>query len=283
MLYYIHIPKTAGTSVVRIFENQIYRSKFKRINPTRDIHPKEFLKNAPDYIKAFSYKELSKIELIAGHFNHGIHMTINETFSYLVILRNPVERVISEYYYMKDMGFFHQSVIKEESLSLEGYLYHKDTYYLNNLQTRMMSGTSYEKGDELNENNYNVALKNMRNMQIVGLAENLPQTLALFYLMLKWPRVPLIKHVNKNQVRPDTHLIRKETINRIKEREQFDMRLYKEAEKIFQNAIKNYGEKVEKLTNRIVNPPYLYRFYMHSLEGIERIKRKFNTIHWIRK
>ena len=278
MIYYIHIPKTAGTSVIRIFENQIYRSRFKRINPTRDIHPKKFLKDAPNYVKSILPKELSRIDLIAGHLSHGVHMDVSETFSYLTILRNPVERVISEYYYMKQMGFFHQSVIMDENLSLEDYLYHKDTYYLNNLQTRMISGTSYDMGDELDESNYNTALYNLQNLHALGLAERLPETLALFYLKLKWPRIPLIKHVNKNLTRPETYLIQEESIKRIMEREQFDIRLYHEAEKIFQASLVKYGEKIKELANRIVEPMYLYQLYMRSIEVFERVRRKINHI-----
>ena len=278
MIYYIHIPKTAGTSVIRIFEKQIYQSRFKRINPTRDIHPKKFLKDAPNYLKGYSPKESSKIDLIAGHFNHGVHKAISETFSYLTILRNPVERVISEYFYMKQMGFFHQSVIMDESLSLEDYLHHKDTYYLNNLQTRMLSGTSYDMGDELNESNYKAALKNLQDLNAVGLTERLPETLALFYLKLKWSRVPVIKSINKNLSRPDTYSIQEECIKKIIEREQFDIRLYHEAEKIFQVSLGKYGEKIQELAHRIVEPMYLYQLYMRSIEGFERVRRKIKRI-----
>ena len=278
MLYYIHIPKTAGTSVIRIFEKQIYRSRFNRINPTRDIHPKKFLRTAPNIVKGLSAKEISRIDLIGGHFSYGIHKAINEPFSYLAILRNPVERVISEYFYMKEMGFFHQSVIKDESLSLEDYLFHPDTYYLNNLQTRMLSGASYEMGDEINENIYEVALKNLQDTYAVGLSERLSETLALFYLKLKWPWLPIIKHVNKNPFRPNKKLIQTENINRIIEREQFDVRLYHEAEKIFQKSLRQCDKNIKKLADRIVNPTKLYQIFMSSIEGFYKLKRKFKRI-----
>lgn len=203
-------------------------------------------------------------------------MAISESFSYLTILRNSVERVISEYFYMKQMGFFHQSIIMDENLSLEDYLYHKDTYYLNNLQTRMLSGTSYDIGDELNEGNYKAALNNLHNLHALGLTERLPETLALFYLKLNWPRVPLIKSINKNLTRPDTYLIQEESIKKIIEREQFDMRLYHAAEKIFQKSLKKYHIKIKKLANKVVHPGFLYKLYMRSIEDIERVRRKIN-------
>jgi len=86
MLYYLHIPKSAGTSV---------RELFKRAYGERLI---EIYKNMDDAY-AESLKPLCHEDSVFfGHFGFSLHVRLGDNDAqYMTLLRHPVERVISWY------------------------------------------------------------------------------------------------------------------------------------------------------------------------------------------
>jgi len=270
---FIHSPKTAGTSFISVLEKQIYFSRFERINPTRKIHPKKFLESCSELIQSITENKFSNIEMIGGHFAYGIHRSVKAETEYLTILRNPVDRVLSEYFYMKQKGFYHQNLIHSEKLDIKDYLFHPETFYLNNLQTRLISGISYDEGDNITEHHYQTALKHLKDFLVVGLTEQLSKTLALCYLKLSWDRLPVLSRSNVNKEKPAVELLSTDTIDRIRERERFDIRLYKEAETIFEDQISIYKSEIDELSDRISNPSVFNMIYTYLRAKSERFKK----------
>lgn len=83
-----HIPKTAGTTLMRAFQNA-FGARFCDHN------------GDPDRTYTSSYNELSaKFDILHGHINlkRASHLITQETFI-LTFLRDPVQRVISSYYF----------------------------------------------------------------------------------------------------------------------------------------------------------------------------------------
>ena len=278
MIYFIHNPKTAGTSMVKTFEHQIYFDRFLRLNPTRFTHPKVFLEKVPEIVKERILPRREKLKVVGGHFAFGIHKTVDEPYDYVTVVRNPIERVISEYYYMKQKGFYYQELILKEDLSLEEYLHHPETRYLNNLQTRLISGVPYENGDEVNDEIYDLALKNLKEMMVVGISERFSESLALFSLVMNWKRIPIHTKANRNDERPKINAIDSYTIKRIEEREQYDLALYKEAIQIFENQLEAHQEGVDQIINKISYPSLLRTTSKEVLQKGYQIKRKILSI-----
>ncbi|EGC32992.1 hypothetical protein DICPUDRAFT_81190 [Dictyostelium purpureum] len=100
---FIHMPKTGGTSLLKVFRKN--NKSFKFYHGT--IHP--------------TYPELQHItrkSTLFGHFRFGLHKYFNDIpklslpsdaeepyfnpYSYLTMLRDPVERTISHYYFLKE-------------------------------------------------------------------------------------------------------------------------------------------------------------------------------------
>jgi len=116
----LHIPKTAGTTF-----KTLMMQKF--INSTKIIDLKPVVKrcdgvltNSP--INFSTYRE----KYIHGHFTFK-DFIYNEEFTYITWLRNPIERVVSHYYYFKVKpitAYTHpvEHKIKYENLSLEEFI-----------------------------------------------------------------------------------------------------------------------------------------------------------------
>ena len=96
-LIFVHIAKTAGTTLKRILE-KIYR-RDSIVTVTRDLESKDINNILVDDFKRLSPQEKRKIRFIRGHLPFGLHQYINNPYDYITMLRHPVERAVSWYYF----------------------------------------------------------------------------------------------------------------------------------------------------------------------------------------
>lgn len=96
----IHIPKTAGTSFYNTLLDQYSEAAIRRV----DISTHRGFQ--VDKEKHFELKKLQEAKVIHGHFNLS---ELKEYFDFpeetpiITWLRNPTDRVISNYFYLKSM------------------------------------------------------------------------------------------------------------------------------------------------------------------------------------
>jgi len=130
MLYYIHIPKTAGTSLRSFLRNAINGEKMCEVYS--DIgywNAAEYRKGVKDY------------EIFYGHFSFGFHELLEDNNPYYVtVLRDPIARVVSLYKHHKLIEHAqHYSVIQRESLSLCDFVDSCITHETDNHMVRILS------------------------------------------------------------------------------------------------------------------------------------------------
>ena len=89
----VHIPKTGGNSLRVVLERQISNCRTLELN-------------SPEESKIFaesSALEKVKFDLITGHFAYGSDANLPRRFRYFTMLRDPVERVISQYHHLMSL------------------------------------------------------------------------------------------------------------------------------------------------------------------------------------
>jgi len=102
-LIMIHVPKTGGTSVKKIFKQWFGRNlHFHYFNEQKGKQPKK------TRLKKIFSDEYREDLCIFGHFNRtrgfGIESYYPEVKQFVTILRDPFELVVSEYFYLRKIG-----------------------------------------------------------------------------------------------------------------------------------------------------------------------------------
>jgi hypothetical protein len=126
-LYFLHIPKTSGTSTTAALNQIAIQKKIKMLGPVLLDH----LIENPKWTKS---------DILVGHL--GL-LPLNYIYEYFTILRDPLERLYSHYSHIKrSPGHYLHNVVAGEELDFENYLLDKRLTNLNfNMQTRYLSCT----------------------------------------------------------------------------------------------------------------------------------------------
>jgi hypothetical protein len=92
---FIHIPKTAGSSIRRLLSRQYSVSHIMPIDEESGEWQK-FLDN-PTLLKL--YLDEHDISLLSGHMSFGVHSVIRQPCRYFSLLRDPINRAVSDFFY----------------------------------------------------------------------------------------------------------------------------------------------------------------------------------------
>ena len=230
-LIFFHINKTAGTTL-----REILRRKFP-VDSKATVHD-------VDELLAIPKEERSNIQYLEGHFIFGLHEYLSQPSTYITILRDPVSRVISEYYYlisMLDDPRYAERIGK--NTTLEEYS-KQGMWYSWNHQTASICGIG--KGFPppygpvpLSAKDLGVAQENLRkHFMFVGLTERFDESLVLLKRTLGW-KIKDIIYLKENvgRIRPPRDGISRETLKMIQQHNELDTELYEFAKQMFEEQI----------------------------------------------
>src|SRR5690606_28789070 len=140
----------------------IIQKNFKKHEILPYFHYKE------DFEEALKRVNADNLKIIHGHYWFGIHEHINRPFSYFTVLRHPVERVVSLYYYLTSIEG--KRYDRYRAMTLDEFVMNKIEA---NIQTGFLSGS-------INKPSVLKAVRNLRkHFDVVGTTEQFDETLFL--------------------------------------------------------------------------------------------------------
>ncbi len=220
LLFYIHVPKTAGTTMKMIIE-WLYRwPEIFWVNKAQPIEEK---------VNQLNEKQIRNLKIVAGHRPYGMHQYFPaEDYQYFTFIREPVDRVISQYYYLKRSPKHKlYPYVNNPNYSLKRLI--EENHFQNfNIQTHWLTGMpkSYFQEGHQNQETIDLALDNIkRDFAFVGLNDHFDEGLVILKRLFGWS-TPFYAMKNVTKSRDKQADFSQETIDLIKEKNQMDVRIY---------------------------------------------------------
>lgn len=220
-LCFIHIPKTAGTTLTSLLNSKFHQSK---------ICPAEVWSEVVDIPR----EELAQYQLFRGHFFYDIGDLLPRKPVYITMLRHPIERVISGYEFMRrNVPTRTEALLnhhKAKTMSLMEYVSDLDNPSMANSQTRHLSLSSHKDDPE---KWLAVAKQHLSEFACFGLVERFQDSMALLSHTFGWN--PLAEYSNlmigSRKLKQDQ--LEPEVIEIIARRNSLDLDLYNYAQELF--------------------------------------------------
>ncbi|MGI8890090.1 MAG: sulfotransferase family 2 domain-containing protein [Chthoniobacterales bacterium] len=223
-LIFLHIPKTAGTTLNRIIEWQYSPLSIFTIDPYR-------IRATTERLRALPEARRRKLRMVRGHLHYGVHEYLPQGASYFTLLREPVARALSAYYFILRRPFnpLHRK-LKKEQLSVEDCV--REFPERQNMQCRFIGGVP--SGPTVDERLLDRAKERLRkSFSVVGISERFEESLMLMATTFGW-EIPFYENWKVAKSRPEMDPRVAEVI---REHNQFDLQLYEFGKGLFEENL----------------------------------------------
>lgn len=251
---FLHIPKSAGTSLIRVIEN--------RQSPEQTF---PIYRNRADRYQQLAQMDSGaheRLRFIYGHFPFGVHELVNNRCNYVTLLRNPVDRIISDYYHARRHKDSPVHQVATEGTIYDFLDYRLHTQNLNNRMTRFISGfhglnegapnadlATYEP---LPLEALDIAIHNLNTrFEFVGITEYFDESLLFLKDVCNWRNVYYYKrNIGTNRPEYTRTEFPKNLAVFIKESNSLDVKLYNYYLASFERKLQMVGNEFQQELHR---------------------------------
>jgi hypothetical protein len=262
---FMHIPKTGGLTLGDIMLREYGRGRFEIVagrGPERREAQLRFLETGepvPAALPAegpierflqFPAERRARLRAIMGHFPFGIHEALDRPFTYLTLVRDPVDRVLSAY--------AHRVFRQKLDLSLEDYIRSERDPALHSSQVRRIAGRRRRERpgpDALDEAKRNIE----EHFAVVGLTDRFDESLLLAARRFGWRKIAY-RRQNEGRARPRREDLAPDLLRILERANELDRELLEFARERLQRQLDASGMDVERELARLRRRSSLYRW-----------------------
>jgi hypothetical protein len=239
VIVYNHIPKTAGMMVHHVLTRQ-----YDKVFMTN-----AFLSNSEKYhfLRVTDFMKDCDCGVITGHIFYDykkLNLWGFKQLSFFTILRDPIRRMLSHYYYM----FYNAPSFWTYNLKLNNPTFAEWSRGRDNFIIRYLLS---KYGQPITEADYQAAKRRLEEDYLfVGITEQLNETLFLLYKKLQWRFPPFyLREVNATRNPADLVRPSEEDMACLVEQNQYDIALYNLFREKFANSLLGLSKEIRKELN----------------------------------
>ncbi len=231
MLVFLHIPKTAGQTMVPVLRRQFARGEVVNLNVEDASMTARTWRAVPSAQRA-------RAKCVYGHLLLDPAMFGDKPANYITMLRDPVERSVSEYYYaLRRPEHGLHRILRRERMTLDKFVTTDLVTQICNTQVRMLSAAD---GPVQSEKFLDRALDNLeRHVMLAGLTERFDETLLLCRELLGWRRL-FYERTNVNRKRPPLSQLPARTLAALESVNRLDRELYRHVYGKFEHLVRRH-------------------------------------------
>ncbi len=256
-LVFLHIPKTAGTTLNRIIEWQYNPLSIFTMDPYRIRATVERLETLPEARRR-------RLQVVRGHLYYGVHEFLPQGATYITMLREPVARFLSSYYFIqrRPLHPLHRKVTTER-IGIEDFI--RLTPHRQNLQCSLIAGVKND--GTADEQMLEKAKANLlSSFAVVGISERFEESLVLIAQTFGW-EIPFYENRKVAKSRPKVAV---DEIDLIRKHNRLDLELYDFAMGLFREKLAKNQTEVEKglaILKSVPKPGPLQNLYQSSISA----------------
>jgi hypothetical protein len=218
--------------------------------------------------------------MFKGHMLFGLHEILPQPATYVTVLREPIDRVISAFYFMRSY-VLHPAYwqFRRENWTLEDFVRRSRR---ENVQSKILAGAEYNS--PCTEEILEQAKENLfRYFSVVGLSEHFEESLALMKLRFGW-KLERYSSFNVTRARPKKRDLPQPTLDLIAEKNAFDLALYECATKLFEDAVNNHAAEVNTIARDLeaararIQGPLSSALFSIRAAGRKAISRAYSSV-----
>ncbi len=232
-IIHLHIPKAAGTTLTSLFK-RCFSNDEVFLCGDNELGLNHFQSNV--HFTGLDDDEKRKYKFIAGHVEFPLIESYPGRHFSFTFLRNPVSRLNSLYYYVKENSnhHMHSHVVKKD-LSLRGFCELGLWHEVDNGMCRRLSGVVNDVPyGECDETVLDLAKENLKNnISFVGIHERFDES--LFLLLFFLDALELLEYERKNTTgikRSVAEMVSEDRIA-VNSYNQYDLELYSFARELY--------------------------------------------------
>ncbi len=221
---FLHIPKTAGTTLNRIIEWQYNPLAIFTMDPYR-------IRATPERLQKLSERRRRSLRMVRGHLYYGIHEFLPQGATYFTMLREPVARFFSSYYFIqrRPLHPMHRKVTTER-IGVEDFI--RLTPRRQNLQCSLIAGIGND--GTCDDRILDKAKENLaKSFSVVGISERFEESLMLMAKTFDW-EIPFYENRKVSKTRPQ---IDPGAVEMIRDHNRLDLELYEFGKGLFEESL----------------------------------------------
>jgi hypothetical protein len=235
ILLFLHIPKTAGTTIRDILK-KTYGGGLQVGGLEHNIHDRFPTDETLSGIEE-RFKDKNAFTL---HMCFGLHAYLQRPHHYLTFLREPIQRSISHYNFfvrMRENIVWHDVVKRGiTAFHTEGHIQWR------NMQTRFLAGREVVGKEVIDETDLELAKQNLRDeIELLGIVERFDESVLYCQHQLDWDRPFYLKANQSKRVLKDKTItyasLNSDEKKMIEHVNRYDLELYDYAKQLFQNRL----------------------------------------------